>query len=223
MRRRISILILSLALLLVLPLTVFSVVGDKATVNIHKNGETITGTVFCEIYDGNYYLGDIIADYGYPDIVPSTDEYETVDFPAYTGNSETIEEEDTPLTGSFKNIEIAKPTEKWALVNLIITLIILLISGAFFFVRQKKHEDDDNEGAYKEDKKDLRFFKILGLFIAIVTILVFLFTEDLSLPMQLIDKWTIIMLLFFIDQIFVAFVVKRSARGCDKDEEWVNH
>ena len=131
----------------------------------------------------------------------------------------TIEEGEAPLVGSFKNIHVAPPTEKWALLNLIIALLTLALGIILLFVRQKKKEDD-NEGAYKEDKKDIRNFKILSLFIGILAIIVFLFTEDITLEMQLIDKWTIIMLLLFIDQLFAALIIHKEAKGSKKDEQW---
>ena len=62
--------------------------------------------------------------------------------------------------------------------------------------------------------------KLLALFIGIVSIIVFLFTEDITLEMQLIDKWTIIMLLFFIDQLFATMIIHKVARGSKKDEQW---
>lgn len=131
----------------------------------------------------------------------------------------TIEDSEAPLVGSLKGIEVAPPEEKWALFNLIIALIILTIGIALLFVRQSKKEDD-NKGAYEEDKKDIRKFKLLALFIGIVSIIVFLFTEDITLEMQLIDKWTIIMLLFFIDQLFATMIIHKVARGSKKDEQW---
>ena len=131
----------------------------------------------------------------------------------------TIEEGEAPLVGSFKNIHVAPPTEKWALLNLIIALLTLALGIILLFIRQKKKEDD-NEGAYREDKKDIRKFKILSLFIGILAIIVFLFTEDITLEMQLIDKWTIIMLLLFIDQLFAALIIHKEAKGSKKDEQW---
>ena len=131
----------------------------------------------------------------------------------------TIEDSEAPLVGSLKGIEVAPPEEKWALFNLIIALIILIIGIALLFVQQSKKEDD-NKGAYEEDKKDIRKFKLLALFIGIVSIIVFLFTEDITLEMQLIDKWTVIMLLFFIDQLFATMIIHKVARGSKKDEQW---
>ena len=132
----------------------------------------------------------------------------------------TIEDSEAPLVESLKGIEVAPPEEKWALLNLILALITFILGIIFLFVRQKKREDDYNEGAYKEDKKDMRRFKLLALFIGIVSIVVFLFTEDITLEMQLIDKWTIIMLLFFIDQLFATFIIYKGAKGSKKDEQW---
>ena len=150
-----------------------------------------------------------------PVLVASTTEPQTAEPISIT----TIEDSDAPTVGSFKNIEVAPPTEKWALLNLILALITFILGIIFLFVRQK-HKEDDNEGAYKEDKKDIRKFKLLALFIGIVSIIVFLFTEDITLEMQLIDKWTIIMLLFFIDQLFATMIIHKVARGSKKDEQW---
>ena len=150
-----------------------------------------------------------------PVLVANTTEPQTAEPISIT----TIEDSDAPTVGSFKNIEIAPPTEKWALLNLILALVTLILGIIFLFVRQKQKEDD-NEGAYKEDKKDIHKFKLLAIFIGIVSIIVFLFTEDITLEMQLIDKWTIIMLLFFIDQLFATMIIHKVARGSKKDEQW---
>ena len=54
---------------------------------------------------------------------------------------------------------------------------------------------------------------IIGLIVAIVSIIVFILTENMLYPMILVDKWTLLMIIFLVINILL-FIKRR-----DKDEE----
>ena len=102
---------------------------------------------------------------------------------------------------------MAEGGASWALINLLCT-IFSLISGLvlLIFARKKKEEYYAEEyyeteyadaDEYLEEKKKRRLFtKILAAVDGIIALIVFILTEDMSLPMALIDKWTIFMVVF---------------------------
>lgn len=82
----------------------------------------------------------------------------------------------------------------WALLNLILTILTIIESILliiFYFIRHKK-EEDQKEYKYHPIRR------LIQVIVAIVTILVFIHTEDITLPMQFVDKYTIIMIILAI-------------------------
>lgn len=116
---------------------------------------------------------------------------------------------------------IAPPEEKWALFNLIFTLSTMIISAVLLFIKQDtKIKSEYNEGIYKYDRKDLRYFQQITVLIALTAAIFFAITEDITLKMQLIDKWTIITFIIFIDQLFASIMIQRYARGRRRERQW---
>lgn len=116
---------------------------------------------------------------------------------------------------------IAPPEEKWALFNLIFTLSTMIISAVLLFIKQDtKMKSEYNEGIYKYDRKDLRYFQQITVLIALTAAIFFAITEDITLKMQLIDKWTIITFIIFIDQLFASIMIQRYARGRRRERQW---
>lgn len=102
----------------------------------------------------------------------------------------------------------------WALINLIcaiITAILCLIMLIRYF--GKRREEDEETGEETEIKRK-GLIRLLSLIPAIAAIIIFILTEDMTLPMQLVDKWTLLMVVILIIQIIVAFFAKKK-----KDEE----
>ena len=61
---------------------------------------------------------------------------------------------------------------------------------------------------------------VLEVIFTIASVLVFIFTEDMKLPMVLIDKWTPIMLLLMIGSMIADFILTRYKRPKkEKNEE----
>ena len=69
-------------------------------------------------------------------------------------------------------------------------------------------------------KKDLRYFQQITVLIALTAAIFFTITEDITLEMQLIDKWTIVTFIIFIDQLFASIMIQRYARGRRRERQW---
>jgi hypothetical protein len=109
----------------------------------------------------------------------------------------------------------------WALVNLILAIagaLLALVTTIRILVRSKEDEElyTDESEIEKEQRTKYRMVWTLTTLIAgILGIIVFLLTEDMRLPMVLIDEWTIVNAIIFIAGVIgYAFAVKR-----DKDED----
>ena len=133
--------------------------------------------------------------------------------------TEIIQEEQVPLVASDSN--------KWALLNLIILIVIIIIFLFILFAKPKKEKEEEKREYYnyekqeEKDKKDFKRFKLLSLLVSVVSIIFFILTEDMTLPIQLIDKWTIIMVIFLIDQILLELIILRI-KGTRKGEKKQN-
>ena len=129
---------------------------------------------------------------------------------------------DPPLT-DMQNLEDNRTPlsifdGKWALLNLIFmiaTAVISILLLGFYFI--KKREDED-EGQEETTKKKL-MIRLLGVIPAIVAIITFFLTEDLTQPMELVDRYTILMLLILFVEAFVAFVAKNTTEEEDTEQD----
>ncbi|MCL2889054.1 MAG: InlB B-repeat-containing protein [Eggerthellaceae bacterium] len=118
----------------------------------------------------------------------------------------------------------------WALLNLVLSAIgILGALGIFlaFFMRRKKEEDQGAQANQnsQEDPEVLRkkrlALRILNIALGIVACVVFVLTQDMSLPMALVDWWTIVHAVIFVIQIVVvvlAMVRKDNEKKEDKGQ-----
>lgn len=126
----------------------------------------------------------------------------------------TIADPAVPLTGG---------NGAWALVNLICTILAGL--GAIIAVFRRKEDEDDEENAYKEedddDNRGRKMFaaKTAGILTAIAAVITFILTEDMRLPMIMIDKWTVLMIIMLAVQIVAAVLNKKAAEAEEEDEE----
>ncbi len=85
----------------------------------------------------------------------------------------------------------------WALVNLISTILASGIGVYETVVFLKKHKDDAELSEEQNTKlKKRRRNKIWDVLPAVASIVTFILTEDMTLPMTWVDKWTILMLAY---------------------------
>ena len=127
---------------------------------------------------------------------------------------ETITDDPTPLAQN--------PGGCWALVNLIITILTVLGSILlliFYFGKKQKALVDENgnpvlnaegEEALEYTRKKKGFWRIFSIIPAVVAVVVFILTENMRLPMVLVDRWTILMVIIGLVQIVVALLSKKK-------------
>ena len=157
--------------------------------------------------------------------------------PQVTTPVETVEKETTPKAEPKKEEKVeeeytpkASPQYYWALINLICAILTVLFGLLLLISKRHKDEDDKeddetkqqtttNEDEEKEqEKKRGLFTRVLAVLIAIVSVVFFLVTEDLSLPWTWTDQWTIWMVVLGLVQI-VVFFVGRKWKNVDDDED----
>ena len=110
---------------------------------------------------------------------------------------------------------LAAPAGNWALINLICTVLAAIGAAAALF-RRKEDEETESD----EDKRDrnMMIAKIAGAAAAIASLIAFFITEDMSLPMVLADKWTLLMAALFAAQIASAASNRKAAESRDNGE-----
>ena len=157
--------------------------------------------------------------------------------PQVTTPVETVEKETTPKAEPKKEEKVeeeytpkASPQYYWALINLICAILIVLFGLLLLISKRHKDEDDDEEDdetkqqtnnddeENEQEKKRGLFTRVLAVLIAIVSVVFFLVTEDLSLPWTWTDQWTIWMVVIGLVQI-VVFFVGRKWKNVDNDDE----
>ena len=139
-----------------------------------------------------------------------------------TPKEEKVEKEKTPK---------ARPEKFWALINLICAIVTVLFGLLLLISKRHKNKDDEEEddetrqqAANKDDeekeqeKKRGAFTRVLAVLIAIVSVVFFLVTEDMSLRWTWTDQWTIWMVVIGLVQI-VVFFVGRKWKNVDDDDE----
>ena len=96
---------------------------------------------------------------------------------------------------------------KLALLNLIFTIATGVISALLLLLYFIKKREDEDQGEEGKSRKKL-MIRLLGLIPAITAIITFIITEDLTQPLELTDRFTVLMLLFLLVEAFVVFVAK---------------
>lgn len=132
------------------------------------------------------------------------------------GEEETIGEGETPLAGG---------NAAWALLNLILTILtalgsLILLIG-YFIGRNRREEEDETTGETRTEYEVNRhgFWRLVSLIPGIGAIIVFILTEDMSLPMVFVDKWTLLMVIIAVIQIVIAVLSMRNREEPDEDDQ----
>ena len=169
---------------------------------------------------------------------PSSTTPRTPSAPQVTTPVETVEKETTPKAEPKKEEKVeeeytpkASPQYYCALINLICAILTVLFGLLLLISKRHKSEDDDDEEddetkqqtnnddeEKEQEKKRGLFTRVLAVLIAIVSVVFFLVTEDLSLPWTWTDQWTIWMVVIGLVQI-VVFFVGRKWKNVDDDED----
>ncbi len=142
-------------------------------------------------------------------VIPVTPETEidTPDVPATDGEGENVEIDDAtaPLASGAA----------WALVNLILAILTAFISVALL-ITYFKSKDDEEWDMDEAKRKRKGAYRILSVILALVAAITFILTEDITQPMILIDKWTLLMAIYAVIQVIVA---RLSRKEVEIDEE----
>ena len=135
------------------------------------------------------------------------------DNPTPQAEPETIIDDPTPQ---------AAPEGTWALLNLIGAALTAI--GAFVALFRKKEDEDedpdtpDDEGEDDNRGKKMLASKIVGAVAGIASPIIFFLTEDMSLPMTLTDKWTLLMAAMLAAQVVTAVINKKASEAEDEEE-----
>ena len=172
-----------------------------------------------------------------PSSTPSTT-VRTPSAPQVTTPVETVEKETTPKAEPKKEEKVeeeytpkASPQYYWALINLICAILTVLFGLLLLISKRHKSDDDDEEDDdetkqqtnnddedKEQEKKRGAFTRVLAVLIAILSVVFFLVTEDMSLRWTWTDQWTIWMVVIGLVQI-VVFFVGRKWKNVDDDED----
>lgn len=93
-------------------------------------------------------------------------------------------------------------------MNLAILESLILLIG--YFVKRK---NDDEE---KRKRKEKEPFIALSLLIAAISLIVFILTEDITLPKTFVDKYTIVMPIIAVGQTVVAVLSYKKLEALEK-------
>lgn len=106
-------------------------------------------------------------------------------------------------------------------------MLVVLIGYFIGKARKREEDEEENEDGYmpinddeeepEEELKRRGIVRLLSIIPTIVGIIVFILTEDMSLPMQLTDEWTWVMAVIAIVQVVVAAFTKKK-RSKDEDQ-----
>ncbi len=136
-------------------------------------------------------------------------------------DTETIDDDATPENGSKK--------KAWALINLICAVASMLLGIALLFSKREKDDDEDDSNPNNvqmttdeqdEESNPIRYrrWKVVAVIDAIISIVLFILTENITLPMVLVDKWTLLMFALTCVNI-VSLILGRRFHDQDEKEE----
>ena len=173
--------------------------------------------------------GDATAPTATPVVARTVD-----DGAATTPETEEVEDEETPLSdGDVEDVEDnATPKGNngiWALINLIAAIVTVILGLILLLSKRHRNDEEEDEeerqarierGEEKEQEQKRGWIcKVLGVIVAIASVVFFILTEDMSLPMALTDKWTIWMIVIAIVELVLVLVGRHWKDVDDEDQE----
>jgi len=113
----------------------------------------------------------------------------------------------------------------------IIGIILGLVAGIYvIFGRGDNHENDRDEYPSKREEKRRKahnrrrfIWLIVILILAVLAIILFILTEDMRLPMVMVDRWTILhAIILLLEIVALVFCFRRRRYDDDDDEREIN-
>ncbi|MGX8773526.1 MAG: Spy0128 family protein [Bacillota bacterium] len=142
------------------------------------------------------------------------------------GNTEDVT--DGNQDSIIGNVNPTEGEDYWALINLICMLLTWLtaILGAVLYVIRRRQAPDDIEEAIAEseefeDPQKLRrkgYLRGGAVVVAIISLILFLLTEDMTLPMRMVDEWTIWMVILLAAALVLALTSRKVTIEPDNTE-----
>ena len=119
--------------------------------------------------------------------------------PKAESEPEVIEDEETPLAPMAGGA--------WALVNLVLMILTVLASLLMLLGVIGKKRGRNNKS----------FWRIASLIPAIGALAAFVLTENMKLPMAMVDRWTLLMVIIAVLQVIVAAMSKKQNESEDDE------
>ncbi len=156
---------------------------------------------------------------------PDTDDEEETETPQEDEEETAFEQENAqPLDAQLPEEDVVENTQvdigdtelplatkngAWALLNLILAIVtaitsVVLIAGYFI---NKRKDDDEDESINR--KGAIRFTSII---VALISAIIFILTQDMSLEMVFVDHWTVFMVLLTLVQVVISAIAKKSIK-----------
>jgi len=112
----------------------------------------------------------------------------------------------------------------WALVNLVLSLVgFVLALGLVIYVLLKRKQTQKKfsvvERSSKQNGQLRRVWLAVAFALGVVGVIVFLLTENLSLPMIFVDSWTILNVVIFAVQIITTVLVFKCKKQSSSNKE----
>ncbi len=128
--------------------------------------------------------------------------------------SEAITIADEPTTIEDAEAPLARGGAAWSLLDLILTIVtgLLAVSLLITYFTGRKEEDEEEYGEVK--RKGL--LRILSAVPMIGAIILFILTQDMTLPMIIVDEWTIVFAAITLVQAGITFFSRKTV---EEDEE----
>ena len=143
--------------------------------------------------------------------VPANIVTPVVNTPVQNNNQQQEENNETEvITVNDNKTPLAGIENSWALINLIAAMTTVILGIVIIFLK-KNMESNQEEGLTYQ--KRYIWMKLLGIAIAIISVVIFILTEDIALPMVMLDKYTVVMVVIAIIQFVVFFthtIVKKK-------------
>ena len=216
----------------------YNVTGTQTEVGNSANSfeYKLNGNTLASNYDITKVVGTLTITAAPAPVIPAPTP-RTPSVPQVITPVETVEKEETPKAEEPKTEKVEEeytpktsPQYYWALINLICAIVTVLFGLLLLISKRHKDEDDEEEDdetkqqattnedeEQEQEKKRGLFTRVLAVLIAIVSVVFFLVTEDMSLAWTWTDQWTIWMVVIGLVQI-VVFFVGRKWKNVDNDD-----
>ncbi len=123
--------------------------------------------------------------------------------------TEVIVDEGSPLYGEWKETSI------WSLFNLLVTVLSLVSLIAYILVKKSEEDEYGNEIEFERKKSSIL---VLAIF-TIISIVLFVLTQNMTLPMEIFDRYSIIFAIVIFVQLIVMYFIPKYKDEKDQHEQ----